>query len=107
MNHSQFRLGLDFWCGGKRWRCTDIGTRVITAISLEPHEVVEVAFKSGSTAQPDSRRYITEDPSWLLGPPYKIAETVFDENEMEGCYLTEKEDPDGHFDSTSSPVASK
>ena len=25
---------------GKRWRCTDIGTRVIVAISLEPHKAV-------------------------------------------------------------------
>jgi hypothetical protein len=31
--HDEFQIGLQFWCGSKRWRCTDVGTRVITATS--------------------------------------------------------------------------
>ena len=30
-------------CGQKRWRCTDVGERVVIAISLEQHEVVELS----------------------------------------------------------------
>ena len=48
MKHADFRLGEMFRCNGQRWRCTDIGTRVITAIRLD-HEA---------------------DPSWYNGPPY-------------------------------------
>ena len=40
MERKDFVIGQEFWCGGKRWRCTDIGSRVIVAICLEPHEIV-------------------------------------------------------------------
>jgi hypothetical protein len=45
MKHSESRIGLEFWCGGKRWCCTDVGTRVVTAISLEPHELAEMIWR--------------------------------------------------------------
>lgn len=63
VEHSDFRIGLEFRCGGKRWRCTDLGTRTIIAICLE-HE---------------------DDPSWYSGPPYAIVEHVFDEDGIGGC----------------------
>ena len=59
----QFAIGCEFRCGAKRWRCTDVGTRVITAICLDDHV----------------------DPSWLNGPPYAVAETVFDEYDHPAC----------------------
>lgn len=62
-----FSLGCVFTTGsGKRWRCTDIGTRVIVAVCLDDH--------------PD-------DPSWYNGPPYAVAEHVFDEYSQEDCTL--------------------
>ena len=65
MTHGDFSIGCAFLAGGgKRWRCTDIGTRVIVAVCLEDH--------------PD-------DPSWYNGPPYAVAECVFDEYDQEGC----------------------
>jgi hypothetical protein len=63
MNHNEFAIGETFWCSGHKWRCTDIGSRVITAIKLD-HE---------------------DDPSWYNGPPYAVAEVVFDEYDIEGC----------------------
>lgn len=42
MKHDDFQIGQDFWCGGRRWRCTDIGTRVVVAICLDPHEIKEI-----------------------------------------------------------------
>ena len=63
MRLSDFEIGTEFLCGGKRWRCTDIGTRVVIAIC------------------PDDYR----DKSWLQGPPFAISESVFDENDLEGC----------------------
>ncbi len=59
----QFAIGCEFRCGGKRWRCTDVGTRVITAICLDDHG----------------------DPSCFNGPPYAVPETVFDENDHPAC----------------------
>ena len=58
-----FVVGGTFWCGGQPWRCTDIGTRVITAIKLNQDD----------------------DPSWYNGPPYAVAELVFDEDDQLGC----------------------
>ena len=38
MNHSDFFIGCEFMTSsGKRWRCTDIGTRVIVAVCLDDH----------------------------------------------------------------------
>lgn len=65
MKHSDFIIGGMFWSDGCRWRCTDIGTRVITAFRLD-HD---------------------DDPSWYNGPPYAVAEIVFDEDDIEGCSI--------------------
>lgn len=35
-----FKIGQIFWCAGNKWKCTDIGTRVIVAISLEPQTLI-------------------------------------------------------------------
>jgi hypothetical protein len=66
MGHKDFRIGLAFYCGGKRWRCTDVGTRVIVAVCLDGHK---------------------DDDSWYNGPPYAMAENVFDETDQEACEL--------------------
>jgi len=34
MRHADFRIGAEFRCGGRLWRCTDIGTRAIVAIHI-------------------------------------------------------------------------
>ena len=32
---------------------------------------------------------VVDDPSWLNGPPYAVAEVVFDEDDLADCYGTE------------------
>lgn len=65
MTHSDFKTGEVFYTtNGWKWLCTDKGSRVIVAIHVE-----------------DDR-----DPSWLNGPPYALAEIVFDEHDFAGCY---------------------
>lgn len=92
MTHDQFRIGLEFRCGQNRWRCTDVGSRVIVAISLEPHEVVEMVGAAGATSEIHERRYRTNDPAWLAGPPFAVVERVFDEHDLAGCSLEPEED---------------
>lgn len=67
MRYDEFTIGLEFFTATGRWRCTDIGTRVVVAIKLD---------------QTDARNY--------AGPPFSIAEHVFDEYDLEACSL----DPD-------------
>jgi len=64
MKKSDFSIGLVFYTGAGKWRCTDVGSRVIVAIELN---------------QKDERNY--------SGPPYSICECVFDEYDIEGCSL--------------------
>jgi hypothetical protein len=64
MDRTEFRIGKPFRTATGRWLCTDIGTRVITAIKI------------------DSEDYIA-------GPPYAIVEDVFDEFDQDGCFLDE------------------
>jgi hypothetical protein len=61
-------IGSEFVSDGNRWRCTDKGTRTIVAIKLE-----------------------SEDKSWYNGPPYAVAESVFDEYNLETVALTFEE----------------
>ncbi len=68
MDYTDFKIGIEFDCGGRHWRCTDVGTRTAIAIALD---------------HPD-------DPSWYKGPPYAVAETVFDEDDMPACRLPEE-----------------
>ena len=63
MQHTDFEIGLEFECGGKQRRYTDVGTRTVIAIALEH----------------------PEDPSWYNGPPYAVAEAVFDEYDISAC----------------------
>lgn len=63
MRHADFHIGLEFYSETGKWRCTDVGTRVITAIKLEG------------------------DPRNWNGPPYSVAESVFDEYDFEGLSL--------------------
>ena len=64
MRHSDFYIGLSFNTAAGRWRCTDVGTRVIVAIRLD-----------------------APDDSWYHGPPYAVVESVLDENDLEGCSI--------------------
>ena len=64
MNRTEFRIGIEFYTGSGKWRCTDIGTRCIAAIKLDK-----------------------QDTSYYNGPPYAVVEHVFDEFGMQGCSL--------------------
>ena len=82
---------MEFWCGGRRWRCTDVGIRVVVGICLEPHEVVTVTRELGANSTTTTRTIAT-DASWFAGPPYAVPEEVFDEHSMEGCTLSSDAD---------------
>jgi hypothetical protein len=89
MRHSDFVVGETFWCGEREWRCTDIGTRTIVAICLDDAEVVE--YSPGPPETKTTRilsRSEREARRWLNGPPYAVAENVFDEYDIEGCSVT-------------------
>ena len=83
MKHSDFEIGAEFYTAAGKWRCTDIGTRVIVAISLESPRKFETASTNGLNVT------CSNDPSDLAGPPYIVNEVVFDEYDFEGCYLIE------------------
>jgi hypothetical protein len=75
MRHDELYIGLEFHTATGRWRCTDAGTRVAVAIRLD-----------------------APDPSWYDGPPYAVAESVFDEDDLEGCTLSP-----GEFEAAPAP----
>jgi len=83
MKRSEFSIGTVFECGERTWRCTDIGTRTIIAIRIDAVEV-------GSN-DPNHRRTLSgaeaEPKGWFNGPPYAVAECVFDEDAIEVCAL--------------------
>jgi hypothetical protein len=97
MQHSEFKIGTEFWCSGRQWRCTDIGARTIVAIRLDRVEVVS-ALAAARSGMPERRRILSrgeaEAEGWFNGPPYAVAESVFDEYDIEGCSLEPEESPE-------------
>jgi hypothetical protein len=91
MRHSDFHIGTEFYSGAGRWRCTDVGARVIVAISLEPRTLVRVRHAAVENVREE---VISDDPADLAGPPYMVVEHVFDEYSMEGCHETPDKLPD-------------
>ncbi len=91
MDHSEFAIGRGFWCSDRRWRCTDIGRRVIVAIRVDETTVVsldtETRIETSGTIDTEE----AEREGWFDGPPYAVAECVFDEYDLEGCTLTAQE----------------
>lgn len=61
-NLTSVEIGGTFFCGGKEYRVTDKGTRVIVAVHVDEKT--------------------RKDPSWLNGPPYALLERVFDEDDF-------------------------
>ena len=85
MQHSQFHIGLEFWCEDRRFRCTDIGSRVVVAIRVDGAEITSV-----ENGRVETRRLggvEAEAQGWFSGPPYAVAECVFDEDELDACSL--------------------
>jgi hypothetical protein len=68
MEHSEFRTGTEFYCDMKRYRTTDVGSRTVVAIHLDPKH----------------------NESWFKGPTYAVTEIVFDESDIQACELVEE-----------------
>jgi len=85
LRHADFRIGLEFVTATGRWLCTDVGTRTIAAFRIDPVEVIR--YEDGI----ETRRTLTmleaEAEGWLNGPPYAVAEQVFDEDDFGDCEL--------------------
>ena len=79
MRLAEFEIGKPFRSGGHLWRCTDVGSRVVVAIRLD---MVEIGGTGESRALGQQE---AETAGWFRGPPYAVAETVFDEDDQEGC----------------------
>jgi hypothetical protein len=64
LEHADFTIGWEFWTETGCWRCTDVGTLTVCAIKLDG------------------------DPRNWNGPPYSVAEHVFDENDFGALYAS-------------------
>jgi len=81
MRHDEFSIGLEFMTDTGQWRCTDIGTRTIIAIKISEVQVTHQADDGQLTSE-----VARSDPSWFTGPPYAVAESVFDEDSIVACW---------------------
>jgi len=90
MKHSDFKLGTRFTCGQRKWLVTDLGARTVIAVCLTASSANDYARglpedKQDEMWDRDPGGAPEVDPSWLHGPPYALAEHVFDENDVKGC----------------------
>lgn len=82
IQHSDFRIGLEFRYREQLWRCTDVGTRTITAICLSE---VWVTRAKANTNVKERVRVTSFDSKRFTGPPYGVPEQVFGESTFAAC----------------------
>ena len=82
LDRSSLTVGDTFRCGEGQWRCTDIGMRTITAIRTDH---VDVSGPEG--VKRSLTREEADADGWFNGPPYVVAEVVFDEHDQEECTI--------------------
>jgi hypothetical protein len=75
MNAKDFTIGKEFICDGGVYRCTDVGSRIVIAIRVDCVET-----NHGILTREEG-----EAQGWFNGPPYAVAERVFDEDDLEVC----------------------
>lgn len=90
MEHADFRIGLEFKCGGGIFRCTDVGTRTIAAIRID--QMQQAINDNSEVTHRTVDRAHAEAECWFKGPPYAVAEFVFDEDDVEGCLFLDEEE---------------
>lgn len=83
MKYNEFFIGQNFQCGERLWRCTDIGTRVIVAIPADYAKITTASGELSNLQFSSEIRNLNE--SDFNGPPYALAEVVFDENDIVAC----------------------
>lgn len=83
MEHSDIRIGGTFICGEGLWLCTDIGTRTVIAIRIDQAEIETLNTETGARTLRGIDPRVERE--WLNGPPYALAEVVFDEDDLEAC----------------------
>jgi hypothetical protein len=79
MRLDEFEIGKTFRCDDRLWRCTDIGTRVVAAIRVDEVEI------GGTAGNRTLNQQEAEAEGLFRGPPYAVAEVIFDEYDQEGC----------------------
>lgn len=92
MQLSDFTIGRKFYLAGKAYQCTDVGSRVAIGVPLnaEVGSASPAELKAGTPGK-DIRTLSeeqTREAGWLAGPPYALAEMVFDEDDMQHCSLS-------------------
>jgi hypothetical protein len=96
MQHSDFKIGGHFYSGRsdgrlRKWRCTDVGTRVVVAIRVDSAVIHEYDFAAKKNAPRIVSEAEAERLGWFNGPPYAGVEYIFDEDDFEGCALSPDE----------------
>lgn len=81
----KFKIGEDFWAGEQQYRCTDIGSRVVVAIRVDRVHAVEYSSPDRKKTRRTLNKAEAEVEGWFKGPPYAVAERVFDEDDLEVC----------------------
>lgn len=78
----EFEIGKTFTCEGRKYLCTDRGTRTVAAIRMDSATI----SSSSGELRTLSEVELAQD-GWFNGPPYALAELIFDEYDQEGCEL--------------------
>lgn len=92
MDLLDFHIGLEFWAWDNRYRCTDVGTRVVVAIRVDSVRVASLNIETRETNERVVDGAEAQSRGIFNGPPYGVIEIVFDEDELEQCSLTPEGD---------------
>lgn len=84
MDLSEFTIGGEFICSGRRYRCTDIGTRTVVAIQVDESTIGGIG-PDGPLPTRTIPGAEADAMGLFNGPPYGVLEHLFDEDDREIC----------------------
>ncbi|HEY3320972.1 MAG TPA: hypothetical protein VGP72_10945 [Planctomycetota bacterium] len=79
MDLKDFRIGVSFFLSGRKYLCTDVGSRTVAAIPL-----ADLTIRRNGNETPISESEARKH-GWLSGPPYPVQELILDEIDIEAC----------------------
>jgi hypothetical protein len=82
MKQNDFKIGLEFRFRDQTWRCTDVGTRTISAICLTETWTTRVHANTGVK---EKVKLAVVDKKFFDGPPYGVSEQVLSEETFASC----------------------
>ncbi len=86
MKKSEFKIGKTFWMSGKKYLCTDIGTRTVIATRYNPGDMVQMVQSSRIKGWDCWKNILVKvEKRWFKPSYFRVGEEVIPDYDYDAC----------------------